>query len=606
VWRIALGRHWWKGSVRRSTSECRLGSISRSSLFSLPALFLAGALLAGDALSDRVLREVRAVWITTNARLDWPKSRDRAGQQADLRAIVDRLRKANFNTIFFQVRARGDAYYRSSYEPWAENLTGTPGGDPGWDPLEYLLQEAHRAGLEVHAWFNLYKIGGSAPLPPSNPPHITRTHPGWIFSYENEFWLNPGIPAVNKYLHDVAIDLVRKYDIDGIQFDFIRYPGANVPDHREFSAYGNGSPLAEWRRRNINSFVSSFYDSATALKPWLKVGSTPVGNFNGVAGNAAPAGYSTMYQDAIGWLRSGKHDYLAPQIYWDIGSTPGDPDFVHLARLWKAASGERHIYTGIAAYKPEVLGQIPRQIDSSRSLGCEGTAIFRYGNIGDLSVLGNRYRERAVVPGMRWKEGGALAPPPYVSITSQGDGILLLEWGRPDAGTGHDATACYAIYRSASPPDLNPSVSPLHITADNVSVYRDTVQIATDRRDYYWVTALDRAHNEGLRSPVVNSPSRAPTTGEGRLPPSVHASYVPAGQPQLTVEYRIPERMDATLTLHSEGGTRSERLARQIFAGMRERGVHVISVYTTIPAGRYVLVLTAGSELASTLLLVSP
>src|SRR5512135_3039188 len=139
-------------------------------------------------------REVRAVWLATANGLDWPHSTDKAEQQASLKRIVASLKAAHFNTIFFQVRARGDAYYRSSIEPWAENLTGVLGKDPGWDPLEFLLTEAHAAGMEVHAWFNVYKVRGTSPVGPSVIPHPSRAHATWCISYAGELWLDPGLP----------------------------------------------------------------------------------------------------------------------------------------------------------------------------------------------------------------------------------------------------------------------------------------------------------------------------------------------------------------------------------------------------------------------------
>jgi uncharacterized lipoprotein YddW (UPF0748 family) len=170
----------------------------------LPSAFLllsviSGLLMAGDGASLSLpKREFRAVWLTTAAGLDWPRTTVPAEQQASLRAIVRTLRQQNFNAVFFQVRARGDAYYRSGLEPWAENLTGTLGRDPGWDPLQFLLDEAHQAGIEVHAWFNVFKIRGPGPVPVTAPLHISRLHPAWTVPAEGQLWLDPGIPEARS------------------------------------------------------------------------------------------------------------------------------------------------------------------------------------------------------------------------------------------------------------------------------------------------------------------------------------------------------------------------------------------------------------------------
>jgi uncharacterized lipoprotein YddW (UPF0748 family) len=220
--------------------------------------------------------EVRAVWITTASGLDWPPSANRSHNNQPA-AIVADMKADRFNTIFFQVRARSDAYYRSRYEPWAENLTGILGKDPGWDPLAFLLGEAHAQGLEVHAWMNVFKVRGPNPVAPSTPEHPSRALAEWCIEQDGEIWLDPGRPEVRTYLTDLVLDLVRSYDLDGINFDFIRYPGHRFADEETYARYGKGLPLHEWRRRNVTDFVRETYRKATTLKPLLKVGSSPLG-----------------------------------------------------------------------------------------------------------------------------------------------------------------------------------------------------------------------------------------------------------------------------------------------------------------------------------------
>jgi uncharacterized lipoprotein YddW (UPF0748 family) len=243
--------------------------------FMRPLLFLSLIILASDAaaqLPPLPKREVRAVWLTTASGLDWPKTTDRAEQQTSLREIVRRLKQYNFNTIFFQIRSRGDAYYRSAYEPWAENLTGTLGKDPGWDPLAFLINEAHEAGIEVHGWVNVYKVRANGQVPLTTPPHVSRAHPGWVFTYHGEGWLDPGIPETGTYLLNVVMDIVHKYDIDGINFDYLRYPGRDFSDNDSYRKYGLGVPREKWRKANLDRFVGECYDRLTAIRPCSRSG----------------------------------------------------------------------------------------------------------------------------------------------------------------------------------------------------------------------------------------------------------------------------------------------------------------------------------------------
>ncbi len=364
-------------------------------------------LYAQPAISPK--QELRGVFLTTSNSLDWPKTRDKKEQQTSLRKIVRNLNAAHLNAIFFQVRARGDAYYNSNFEPWAENLTGTLGKDPGWDPLEMLLKEAHTAGIEVHAWFNVYKILGPTPPPPTKPRHVALEHPEWVVQYENESWLDPGIPDVRFYLGRVLDDLVQNYNIDGVCFDFIRYPGKNFPDNRTHGRYGKGTRRDNWRRANINRFVQDSYTRLTHSKPALKLGATPLGTYAGAL-SAQPdtkiqaGALGDYFQDARLWLKNGWLDYLAPQVYWALEFETEGPDFAHIARTWQKNAGDRHIYVSIAAYKPEIFEQIPDQITATRMLGAAGQVYFRYENIAAMNMFGQRYAEPAMVPRMPWKK----------------------------------------------------------------------------------------------------------------------------------------------------------------------------------------------------------
>lgn len=357
------------------------------------------------------LEELRGVYLTTSNKLDWPQSLDPSEQRASLKKILLDMKAANLNTLFFQVRPRGDAYYKSKFEPWAEHLTGTLGKDPGWDPLAFALEEAHKLGIEVHAWINVFKIRGQMPLgkaAPGSRTHPSLAYPEWTIYYDKEGWLNPGLPHARTYTLRVVMDIVEGYGIDGVCFDFMRYPGKEFADSEAYSWYGDGKSLADWRRGNVNAFVKEAYREIMRAKPMVKVGAAPVGNYNGDIsphpnGKTVGGAFDWYYQDAQAWLKNGWLDYLAPQVYWSLTSNAEAPDFAYAARTWQKASYGRHIYISIGAYKPDIFAQIPDQITSARMVGAKGQVYFRYENVAGMNMFGAQYSDSASVPAMPWK-----------------------------------------------------------------------------------------------------------------------------------------------------------------------------------------------------------
>jgi uncharacterized lipoprotein YddW (UPF0748 family) len=546
-------------------------------------------------------REVRAVWVTTAAGLDWPKSLDRREQQRGLQSIVQKLRRAHFNTVYFQVRARGDAYYRSRYEPWAENLTGTLGKDPGWDPLQFLLTEAHAAGIEVHAWFNVYKIRGPQPVKPSIPPHPSLAFPAWVREVDGEAWLDPGTPAVRMYLEDVALDLIRTYDLDGINFDFLRYPGREFQDNESYARFGRGMARDEWRRMNITRFVKEFYEKAATVKPMLKIGCAPLGVFDGDSGIGSAGSYHDYYQDAPGWLRAGIMDYVSPQIYWNLGSSPGDPDFALLARRWTAAGGGKHVYTGIAAYKPEVLKEVPQQIDSARSAGASGQAFFRYENIQTFERLYRRYDSPALIPPMAWKDAIPPEAPTGLMAAEVATNVFRLTWTPPVRAGDGDTARYYAVYRSVSPAISFTSPSSIVAVASNpLPSWVDTVSSPSGLSYTYAVTAFDKGNNESEPSNASTVTSQALLALRQKIAgiTSLSASVSSVdGRPAL-VAYRLSQRVAVSLDIVGGGETTRDSLVATLVQKTQERGTYVVALTgLTFTPGAYVLRLLAGTTI---------
>jgi uncharacterized lipoprotein YddW (UPF0748 family) len=544
-------------------------------------------------------QEVRAVWVATAAGLDWPRTQNTREQQEALVTIVQTAKALGLNTLFFQVRARGDAYYRSRYEPWADNLTGTLGRDPGWDPLSFLLDAAHGAGIEVHAWFNVFKVRGPNPVKPTTPLHPTLAFPQWTTEIQGEAWLDPGIPAVRTYSLNVALDLVTSYDIDGILFDFVRYPGQDFPDGETYARYGRGTARDSWRRGNLSLFVKEFYERASALKPMLKVGSAPVGVYDGQAEGLASGSYQEYFQDAPAWIRSGWQDYLAPQVYWNIGSSPGDPDFAKLAREWSSRSGGRQIYMAIAAYKPEVLRELPEEIDSARAAGTSGQAFFRYEHIRAGHVLADRYAYPANIPPMPWKDRVSPGVPLSLTVTEMATNTFLLEWVPPPPAVDGDTARRYNVYRWASTPlpVENPACL-IAITPGSQCFWTDTISMPSGFSYSYAVSALDKGNNEGLPSAATSTSAKALLALRKKLEGATSFSTSVSsatGTPSIAA-YRLPHPMQVSMGIYRRIAAGRDSLVALLFRREQERGTYLVGMQN-IPfeAGQYVLRLQAGT-----------
>ncbi|HEX9658491.1 MAG TPA: family 10 glycosylhydrolase [Bacteroidota bacterium] len=541
--------------------------------------------------------ELRGVWITTAAGLDWPKTYNAGEQRASLKDMVAKLKVAHFNTIFFQVRARGDAYYRSTYEPWAENLTGTLGKDPGYDPLQFLLDEAHAAGIEVQAWVNVFKVRGPGRVVNTYPLHPALRFAPHFIEVDGEGWLDPGIPAIRDYSVRVALEIIQKYNIDGLMFDFLRYPGREFPDDDTYDRYGGKKNRDDWRRSNIDMFVSAIYDSARALKPMIKVGSAPIGIYDGDPDGDAFGAYYSYYQDSQGWLAKGKHDYLVPQIYWDIGSTKGDPDFAALARKWQKGSHGRHIYTGIGAYKTNVLREIPTEIDTARKAGALGQVYFRYENIQTFDMFGGRYGQPAFLPAMAWKDSVPPNAPRALAATELGVNVFHVEWLPPLPARDGDSTKSYSLYRSSSPLQSDPRSRVLAaVLSASATFYVDTISTPTSLRYYYTISAIDPASNEGPPSNVAGTVVREALDLKGRLAriTSLTTSLPHTAKSPTLISYRLADRASVVLRLFKQGDDDSP--VATLAEGIKDQGTYIVGLaQNTLAPGRYVLRLKAGS-----------
>ncbi|QPP11094.1 family 10 glycosylhydrolase [Streptomyces bathyalis] len=310
-------------------------------------------------------REMRGMWLATVDNRDWPSAPGLSPQkqQTELLAHLDAARRRRLNTVWFQARPTADALWPSRYEPWSQWLTGVQGKDPGWDPLGFVVREAHRRGLAVEAWFNPYRIALHDDPGRLVPSHPARRHPDWVVTYGGKLYYNPGLPQVRRFVQDAMLDAVRRYDIDGVHWDDYFYPypvdGETFDDDAAYEEYGKGFPdRAAWRRNNIDLLVAEAGQRIRRIKPGLSFGISPFGVWRNKssdpAGSDSAAGvetYDDLYADTRKWVREGRLDYVIPQIYWHMGFEVAD--YAKLAPWWaETVRGTRtRLYIGEALYK---------------------------------------------------------------------------------------------------------------------------------------------------------------------------------------------------------------------------------------------------------------
>ncbi len=382
-------------------------------------------------------REFRAAWVATVFNLDWPSSSGlpAARQQSELLSILNTAIRLRLNAIILQVRPNADALYRSSIEPWSNWLSG-PGVNPGYDPLAFAISEAHRRGLELHAWFNPFRATVSGK--PVGSGHISRRRPELIKRAGSTTLLNPSSSAAQQHVLQVIMDVVRRYDIDGVHLDDYFYP---YPPHHNIA---DGLSPAR-RRAAIDSFVQRLYSSVKASKPWVRVGISPFGVWKPGVPAGIPAGvnaYEHLACDARKWLANGWVDYLSPQLYWRIDSPQSFPT---LMQWWSSINPRRPVWPGIASARilssedrTRPASEIGRQIDLARQLARQssGQLFWSWRSIGSnrggvQKELAARYRGYAVPPAMPWC-GSARPAMPTAQATNTARGVSV-SWQPADA-----------------------------------------------------------------------------------------------------------------------------------------------------------------------------
>ena len=417
--------------------------------------------------------EFRATWLTTAWGNDWPKKTQvtsdatRKQQQDSLIAIFDRLQAGNMNAVCFQVRARSDAFYQSSYEPWAAELAGARGKDPGYDPLAFAIEEAHKRGLELHAWVNPFRVTSSGTLSTSDKVWLNAGQ--WIIQYNNGSFsgqiIDPGYPEAREYVLNVLMEIVNNYDIDGIVMDdyFYPYGGTTTEDAASKALYKpnnvvdvnqDGDTDDDWRRSNVDVFLEDLYNQIQATKPWVRFGmgtfgiwttQTKVAQAYGISLPSGISGlddYDVQACNPVEWVKNGYVDYINPQLYWPTTST--GQNYNKLCHWWakdvcehfsnQLTNGKKvHFFSSQSISANPTLSEIQSEIDVNRnnlSSGSTGSVFFdtdAYLTM-DKDLMTSRFATNALTPPMDWKSNTALAAPTNLTVSGS-----TLTWQHPTA-----------------------------------------------------------------------------------------------------------------------------------------------------------------------------
>ena len=379
--------------------------------------------------------EFRGVWIATVANIDWPLNKDYnpASQKAEFIRQLDLHKKNGMNAVVVQVRPSADAFYPSPYEPWSQWLTGTQGKAPSpyYDPLQFMVEETHKRGMEFHAWANPYRANFSIRSASIASNHPTRTNPEWFVTYGDKKYFDPGNKEAQAFVVKVIRDMVKRYKIDAVHMDDYFYPyrlpGKEFPDAASYKKYGNGLSKDEWRRSNVDSIILALSNGIKEERADCKFGISPFGVWrnksadpNGSETKAGVTNYDDLYADILLWLKNDWIDYVAPQLYWEIGHPLAD--FEVLVDWWANRSFGKHCYIGIGIYRAgsntawKDKSQVPRMIEMLRKYPQVQGAVYYSSKIFNInpngwndSLQNNYHKYPAIIPPMAWIED---TPPP--------------------------------------------------------------------------------------------------------------------------------------------------------------------------------------------------
>ena len=491
----------------------------------LVSALVATALFTGCASTESVQstsspakREFRGAWIqTVNGQFMGMSTNE---IKKTLSYQLDELWKDGVNAIIFQVRPECDALYPSKLEPWSRFLTGQQGVAPSpyWDPLQWMIDECHKRGMELHAWINPYRARTKTTSVLA-PNHIASKRPDLIFEYDGLLLLNPGIPEAKDYICKVVDDIVTRYDIDGLHIDDYFYPypaaGAVINDDRQFARYKNGfSNKADWRRDNVNVFVKQLHKTIHDRKPWVKFGVSPFGIYRNSKSDprvgSATSGtqnYDDLYADVLLWVNNGWVDYCVPQLYWEIGNKAAD--YKTLIGWWNNHCGKRPLFIGEDVERtvkysdpdnPNSHQMAAKYRLHKQMPNVNGTVLWyakaAVDNVGNYANYLRTYywKYKALQPLMPFIDGKAPKNPKKVSTVMTDDGYMLI-WQEPKGKSWKDKAVKYVIYKFNHDEKVN-LADPSKIVSVTTKTYYKLPYTDGKNKTVYVVTALDRMSNE--------------------------------------------------------------------------------------------------------------
>lgn len=465
-------------------------------------------------------REFRGAWLHVIGQSQYADMTT-AQTQNYLRNQLDKLHEAGINAVIFQVRPQADALYESELEPWSRYLTGTAGKAPNpmWDPLQFMVDECHKRGMELHAWLNPYRVTSSAKQVPAKG-HIYHKHPERFIRYDGKLYFDPGEPENRKFINKVVADIVTRYNVDAIHMDdyFYPYPAGKVPfpDNASYAKYGKGMDRGDWRRDNVNKLIEELNSTIKGIKPWVRFGISPFGVWRNKTSDPkgsdtqALENYDSLYADVLLWTEKGWVDYMLPQLYWELEHPKASCE--KLAYWWNNNANGRHMYYGQAIEKtmdkPDIVpGRSCTQLDHKIALTRElenvqgncwwpGYSITKnYKGIAD-SLATNRQATLALVPAYTWIDSIA---PEGVSNLKLKDGKLT--WRKTHTSDVMQMQRAFVVYAFAKGEKVD-TENPKAILG---VTYTNAFALPAKMKGKYTVvvTALDAANNESEEKAII-------------------------------------------------------------------------------------------------------
>lgn len=432
---------------------------------------------------------------------------------------LNSLQGAGINAIIFQVRPEADALYASQLEPWSRFLTGVQGQAPSpyWDPMQFMIDECHKRGMEFHAWINPYRVKTSLKSELS-PNHLYNIHPEWFVTYNNQLFFDPALPESRRHICMVVADIVSRYDVDAIHMDDYFYPypakGMDFPDDASFARYGGGfTNRVDWRRSNVNILIQKIHETIRGLKPWVKFGISPFGIYRNEKND--PLGsktnglqnYDDLYADVLLWARNGWVDYNIPQIYWQIGHPAAD--YETLVKWWAKNTENRPLFIGQSVMntiqnadpKNPSMNQLPRKMALERAYqtiggSCQWPASAVVENAGKYrdALVQEYHKYPALVPVFDFMDDKAPGKVRKVKKVWTEDGYMLF-WTPPKAKDEMDRAVQYVVYRFGDKEKVNIDDASHIVAVTRNNFYKLPYKDGKNKYRYV-VTALDRLHNE--------------------------------------------------------------------------------------------------------------